>query len=66
MGTNLEAAQHVGAELEKAVNATITSSITQHRQSLITAYLRLKKKARELVSPKPCNINMFFGCGGRI
>jgi hypothetical protein len=55
---NGEAAQLVGAELEKAVNATIAK--------LENATQAVKKKGSGALSPKPLNINMFFGCGGRI
>lgn len=34
--------------------------------ALLAAYWLLKKKAQESVSPKPLDINVFFGCGGRI
>ncbi|MGF7180423.1 hypothetical protein HDF11_001927 [Tunturiibacter psychrotolerans] len=65
-GRNLEAAQHIGAELEKAVNEAAASSKMSGMQKLLAAYWLFKKKGSGVDSPKPLNINMFFGCGGRI
>jgi hypothetical protein len=66
MGTELEAAQLVGAELEKAVNATIAKLDNATQAVTNNGLSPFEEKAREPKSPKPCNINMFFGCGGRI
>ena len=65
-GRNLEAAQLVGAELEKAVNEAAGKLKEQENADVVVGSSSIKEKAREPSSPKPCIINMFFGCGGRI
>ena len=66
MGTQSYGHTAVGAELERAVNEAVAKLKEEENADVVVAYLLSKKRARDLISPKPLNINMFFGCGGRI
>jgi hypothetical protein len=59
---NLEAGRLAGSEIERAVSKVEKEAM----RKLLAAYRLLKKKAQEPSSPKPLDINRFFGCGGRI
>jgi hypothetical protein len=63
---NVEAARLLGAELEKAVNEAVARLKEEENADVVVGLSPIKEKARESTSPKPRNINIFFGCGGRI
>jgi hypothetical protein len=65
-GRNLESAQLVGAELEKAVNEATAKLEKEPNAEVVGSLWLFKQKGSGVLSPKPLDINMFFGCGGRI
>jgi hypothetical protein len=59
---NFEAGRLASSEIERAVSKLEKEANAEFVGSLSL----LKKKAQEPSSPKPLDINRFFGCGDRI
>jgi hypothetical protein len=62
-GRNLEVAQMVSAELEKAVAKAHEKLENEANLQVVVGSFLATKKARESRSPKPFSINLFVGCG---
>jgi hypothetical protein len=63
-GRNLEAAQHLGAELVRAIYKAVAKLETETNAGVVGSLLAIQEKGSGALSPKPLNISEFFGCGG--